>query len=106
MGMLVDNVIVIIDGILVDLKVGKDWMEVMIVIGWQIVMLLLEVILIVIIVFLLIYMLLDMVGVYMCDFFIVFVVFLLLSWILVLIYVLLMVDCWLYFVIDIDSIGK
>lgn len=35
MGMLVDNAIVIIDGILVDLKAGKDRMEAMTAIGRQ-----------------------------------------------------------------------
>lgn len=42
MGMLVDNAIVIIDGILVDLKAGKDRMEAMTAIGRQTAMPLLE----------------------------------------------------------------
>ena len=55
MGMLVDNAIVIIDGILVDLKAGKDRMEAMTAIGRQTAMPLLGATLIAIIAFLPIY---------------------------------------------------
>ena len=63
MGMLVDNAIVIIDGILVDLKAGKDRMEAMTAIGRQTAMPLLGATLIAIIAFLPIYMSPDTAGV-------------------------------------------
>lgn len=56
MGMLVDNAIVIIDGILVDLKAGKSRMEAMTAIGRQTAMPLLGATLIAIIAFLPIFM--------------------------------------------------
>ena len=92
MGMLVDNAIVIIDGILVDLKSGKSRMEAMTAIGKQTVMPLLGATLIAIIAFLPIYMSPDTAGVYTRDLFIVLAVSLLLSWILALIHVPLMAD--------------
>ena len=92
MGMLVDNAIVIIDGILVDLKSGKSRMEAMTAIGKQTAMPLLGATLIAIIAFLPIYMSPDTAGVYTRDLFIVLAVSLLLSWILALIHVPLMAD--------------
>ena len=62
MGMLVDNAIVIIDGILVDLKAGKPRMEAMTAIGRQTAMPLLGATLIAIIAFLPIYMSPDTAG--------------------------------------------
>ncbi len=64
MGMLVDNAIVIIDGILVDLKAGKSRMEAMTAIGRQTAMPLLGATLIAIIAFLPIFMSPDTAGVY------------------------------------------
>ncbi|WP_455667370.1 efflux RND transporter permease subunit [Phocaeicola sp.] len=92
MGMLVDNAIVIIDGILVDLKAGKDRMEAMTAIGRQTAMPLLGATLIAIIAFLPIYMSPDTAGVYTRDLFIVLAVSLLLSWILALMHVPLMAN--------------
>lgn len=92
MGMLVDNAIVIIDGILVDLKAGKSRMEAMTAIGRQTAMPLLGATLIAIIAFLPIYMSPDTAGVYTRDLFIVLAVSLLLSWVLALIHVPLMAD--------------
>ncbi len=106
MGMLVDNAIVIIDGILVDLKAGKNRMEAMTAIGRQTAMPLLGATLIAIIAFLPIYMSPDTAGVYTRDLFIVLAVSLLLSWILALIHVPLMADRRLHPAIDTDSTGK
>ena len=92
MGMLVDNAIVIIDGILVDLKAGKKRMEAMTAIGRQTAMPLLGATLIAIIAFLPIYMSPDTAGVYTRDLFIVLAVSLLLSWILALVHVPLMAN--------------
>ena len=92
MGMLVDNAIVIIDGILVDLKAGKDRMEAMTAIGRQTAMPLLGATLIAIIAFLPIYMSPDTAGVYTRDLFIVLAVSLLLSWVLALVHVPLMAE--------------
>ena len=69
MGMLVDNAIVIIDGILVDLKAGKSRMEAMTAIGRQTAMPLLGATLIAIIAFLPIFMSPDTAGVYTRDLF-------------------------------------
>ena len=106
MGMLVDNAIVIVDGILVDLKAGKNRMEAMTAIGRQTSMPLLGATLIAIIAFLPIYMSPDTAGVYTRDLFIVLAVSLLLSWILALIHVPLMADRRLHPAIDTDSTGK
>lgn len=95
MGMLVDNAIVIIDGILVDLKAGKKRMEALTAIGRQTAMPLLGATLIAIIAFLPIYMSPDTAGVYTHDLFIVLAVSLLLSWVLALIHVPLMADRYL-----------
>ena len=92
MGMLVDNAIVIIDGILVDLKAGKSRMEAMTAIGRQTAMPLLGATLIAIIAFLPIFMSPDTAGVYTRDLFIVLAVSLLLSWVLALVHVPLMAD--------------
>ena len=106
MGMLVDNAIVIIDGILVDLKAGKKRMEAMTAIGRQTAMPLLGATLIAIIAFLPIYMSPDTAGVYTRDLFIVLAVSLLLSWVLALIHVPLMADRRLHPAIDTGSTGK
>ena len=106
MGMLVDNAIVIIDGILVDLKAGKSRMEAMTAIGRQTAMPLLGATLIAIIAFLPIFMSPDTAGVYTRDLFIVLAVSLLLSWVLALIHVPLMADRRLHPAIDTDSTGK
>lgn len=87
MGMLVDNAIVIIDGILVDLKAGKPRMEALTAIGRQTAMPLLGATLIAIIAFLPIFLSPDTAGAYTRDLFIVLAVSLLLSWILALLYV-------------------
>ncbi|MGM9758612.1 MAG: efflux RND transporter permease subunit, partial [Parabacteroides sp.] len=92
MGMLVDNAIVIIDGILVDLKGGKERMEAMTAIGRQTAMPLLGATLIAILAFLPIFLSPDTAGVYTRDLFIVLAVSLLLSWILALCHVPLMAN--------------
>ena len=92
MGMLVDNAIVIIDGILVDLKNGKERMEAMTAIGRQTAMPLLGATLIAILAFLPIFLSPDTAGVYTHDLFIVLAVSLLLSWILALCHVPLMAN--------------
>ena len=92
MGMLVDNAIVIIDGILVDLKAGKNRREAMCAIGRQTAMPLLGATSIAIIAFLPIFLSPDSAGVYTRDLFIVLAVSLLLSWVLALVHVPLMAD--------------
>ena len=92
MGMLVDNAIVIIDGILVDLKAGKPRMEALTSIGRQTAMPLLGATLIAIIAFLPIFLSPDTAGVYTRDLFIVLAVSLLLSWLLALLHVPLMAN--------------
>lgn len=92
MGMLVDNAIVIVDGILVDLKAGKPKMEALTSIGRRTAMPLLGATLIAIIAFLPIFMSPDTAGVYVRDLFIVLGVSLLLSWVLALIHVPLMAE--------------
>lgn len=106
MGMLVDNAIVIIDGILVDLKAGKDRMEAMTAIGRQTAMPLLGATLIAIIAFLPIYMSPDTAGVYTRDLFIVLAVSLLLSWVLALLHVPLMANRRLHPAVENDNSGK
>lgn len=95
MGMLVDNAIVIIDGILVDLKRGKPRREAMTAIGRKTAMPLLGATLIAILAFLPVFLSPDTAGVYVRDLFIVLAVSLLLSWILALVQVPLMADNWL-----------
>ncbi|MDO4164696.1 MAG: efflux RND transporter permease subunit [Bacteroides sp.] len=92
MGMLVDNAIVIIDGILVDLKAGKERMEAMTAIGRQTAMPLLGATLIAIIAFLPIFLSPDTTGLYTRDLFIVLAVSLLLSWVMALLHVPLMAN--------------
>ena len=95
MGMLVDNAIVIIDGILVDLSIGKPRKEALTTIGKKTAMPLLGATLIAILAFLPIFMSPDTAGVYIRDLFIVMAVSLLLSWILALTHVPLMASLWL-----------
>lgn len=92
MGMLVDNAIVIADGILVDLKGGRPRMEAMTAIGRQTAMPLLGATLIAILAFLPIFLSPDTAGVYTRDLFIVLAVSLLLSWVLALVHVPLMAN--------------
>ncbi|MCD8266366.1 MAG: efflux RND transporter permease subunit [Prevotellaceae bacterium] len=92
MGMLVDNAIVIVDGILVDLKAGKPRQEALTAIGRQTAMPLLGATLIAIIAFLPIYLSPDTAGVYTHDLFVVLAVSLLLSWVLALTHVPLMAN--------------
>lgn len=92
MGMLVDNAIVIIDGILVDLKKGKPRLEAMTDIGRRTAMPLLGATLIAILAFLPIFMSPDTTGLYVRDLFIVLAVSLLLSWALALVHVPMMAD--------------
>ncbi len=95
MGMLVDNAIVIVDGILVDLKQGKPRLEAMTSIGRRTALPLLGATLIAIIAFLPVFLSPDTAGVYVRDLFIVLAVSLLLSWILALVHVPLMADRWI-----------
>lgn len=90
MGMLVDNAIVIIDGILVDKKANKPQMEALTSIGEKTAMPLLGATLIAILAFLPIFLSPDTTGLYVRDLFIVMAVSLLLSWILALVHVPLM----------------
>lgn len=106
MGMLVDNAIVIIDGILVDLKAGKPRMEAMTAIGRQTAMPLLGATLIAIIAFLPIFMSPDTAGVYTRDLFIVLAVSLMLSWVLALVHVPLMANRKLHPQVDVSTTGK
>jgi multidrug efflux pump subunit AcrB len=90
MGMLVDNAIVIVDGILIDLKQGKPHREALTSIGRKTAMPLLGATLIAILAFWPIFMSPDNAGVYVHDLFIVVAVSLMLSWILALTHVPLM----------------
>lgn len=92
MGMLVDNAIVITDGILVALKQGEPRREAMTEIGRKTAMPLLGATIIAILSFLPIALSPDTAGVYIRDLFIVLAVSLLLSWILALVHVPLMAD--------------
>lgn len=95
MGMLVDNAIVIIDGISVDLQTGKSRMEALTSIGRRTAIPLLGATLIAILAFLPIFLSPDTAGVYIRDLFIVLAVSLLLSWILALTHVPLLASRWL-----------
>ena len=106
MGMLVDNAIVIIDGILVDLKAGKSRMEAMTAIGRQTAMPLLGATLIAIIAFLPIFLSPDTAGVYVRDLFIVLAESLLLSWVLALVHVPLMANRRLFPKVEKNEDGK
>lgn len=92
MGMLVDNAIVIIDGILIDLKRGKSRMEAMTSIGKKTALPLLGATLIAILAFLPVFLSPDTAGVYVRDLFIVLAVSLLMSWVLALVHVPLMAN--------------
>lgn len=92
MGMLVDNAIVVTDGILVGLKTGKPRREAMTEIGRKTAMPLLGATAIAILSFLPVFLSPDSAGVYVRDLFIVLAVSLLLSWILALVHVPLMAD--------------
>ncbi len=84
MGMLVDNAIVIADGILVDLKRGKSRRDALTDIGRKTGLPLLAATVIAILAFLPIYLSPDTAGIYVRDLFIVLAVSLLLSWVLAL----------------------
>ncbi len=90
MGMLVDNAIVIVDGILIDLKLGKSRLEAMTDVGRRTAMPLLGATGIAILSFLPIFMSPDTAGIYVHDLFVVLAVSLLLSWVLALTHVPLM----------------
>ncbi len=92
MGMLVDNAIVILDGVLVDLKAGKPRMKALTDTARQTAMPLLGATLIAILAFWPLYLSPDTTGVYVRDLFIVLAVSLMLSWILALVHVPLMCD--------------
>ena len=92
MGMLVDNAIVIVDGILVDLRSGKPRAEALTSIGRKTAMPLLGATLIAILAFMPIFLSPDTSGVYVRDLFIVIAVSLLLSWLLALTHVPLMAN--------------
>ncbi len=92
MGMLVDNAIVIIDGILVDIHRGVPRMQALTAIGRRTALPLLGATSIAIIAFLPIYLSPDTAGVYTRDLFVVLCVSLLLSWLLALTHVPLMAD--------------
>ena len=96
MGMLVDNAIVIVDGILVDLRSGKPRAEALTSIGRKTAMPLLGATLIAILAFMPIFLSPDTSGVYVRDLFIVIAVSLLLSWLLALTHVPLMANCLLH----------
>ena len=92
MGMLVDNAIVILDGILIDMQRGMSRKEALTTIGKKTAMPLLGATLIAILAFFPIYLSPDTAGHYVRDLFIVLAVSLLLSWILALVYVPLQAD--------------
>ncbi len=92
MGMLVDNAIVIIDGILIDMKQGRSRIEALTGIGRRTAMPLLGATLIAILAFWPIFLSPDTAGIYVRDLFIVIAVSLMLSWILALVHVPIMAD--------------
>ena len=92
MGMLVDNAIVIVDGILIDLQNGRPRHEALTAIGRKTAMPLLGATLIAILAFWPIFLSPDTAGVYVRDLFIVIAVSLMLSWILALTHVPIMAD--------------
>ena len=95
MGMLVDNAVVIVDGILVDSLAGKSRMEALTSIGRKTAIPLLGATLIAILAFLPIYLSPDVTGLYVRDMFIVLAVSLFLSWILALMFVPILAKNWL-----------
>ena len=90
MGMLVDNAIVIVDGVLVDKAAGKSKMQALTSTGKKTAMPLLGATLIAILAFLPIFLSPDTTGLYVRDLFIVMSVSLLLSWLLALVHVPIM----------------
>lgn len=96
MGMLVDNAIVIVDGMLVAKSEGKRRKEVLTEIGRKTMWPLLGATLIVILSLLPIYLSPDVTGIYVHDMFIILAVSLLLSWILALTHIPIMADRYLY----------
>ena len=96
MGMLVDNAIVIVDGILVDRAAGKPRTAALTDIGRKTAMPLLGATLIAILAFLPIFMSPDTTGIYVRDLFIVIAVSLMLSWILALVHMPLMAGRYFY----------
>ena len=96
MGMLVDNAIVIIDGILVDKKAGVPRMEALTAIGRKTALPLLCATLIAILAFMPISLSPDVTGLYVHDMFIVLSVSLLLSWLLALVLVPILASWWIY----------
>lgn len=104
MGMLVDNAIVVLDGILIDLQRGKPRKEALTSIGKKTAMPLLGATLIAILAFFPIYLSPDTAGHYVKDLFIVLAVSLLLSWVLALVYVPIQADRMLK--IKKDKVGK
>lgn len=92
MGMLVDNAIVIVDGILVDLKAGKKREDALTDIGKQTGMPLLGATLIAILAFLPLFLSHDSTGTYVRDLFIVLAFSLSLSWVMALVLAPLMAD--------------
>lgn len=95
MGMLVDNAIVIVDGILVDHAAGKSRMASLTDTGRKTAMPLLGATLIAILAFLPIFLSPDTTGIYVRDLFIVIAVSLMLSWILALVHMPLMASRYL-----------
>ena len=95
MGMLVDNAIVILDGILVDMKRGVKKPESLTRIGQKTAMPLLGATVIAILAFLPIFLSPDTAGIYVRDLFIVLAVSLLLSWILALTHIPIHADSYL-----------
>jgi len=96
MGMLVDNAIVIVDGVLVDKELGKPMDHALTDIGRKTAMPLLGATLIAILAFFPIYLSPDTTGLYVRDLFIVLAVSLLLSWVLALVQVPLMCKSMLF----------
>lgn len=95
MGMLVDNAIVILDGILVDLRQGKARKEAMTAIGKKTAIPLFGATLIAILAFFPIFLSPDTAGVYIRDLFIVLAVSLLLSWVMALTFTPIMAEKYL-----------
>ena len=96
MGMLVDNAIVIVDGILVGRQKGLPRREALTSIGQKTALPLLGATLIAILAFLPIFLSPDVTGLYVRDMFIVLAVSLLLSWVLALVLVPILGDRWLF----------
>ncbi|MBR1517029.1 MAG: efflux RND transporter permease subunit [Bacteroidales bacterium] len=96
MGMLVDNAIVIIDGILVDKAAGRPRQEALTAICRKTAMPLLGATAIAILAFLPIFLSPDVTGLYVRDMFIVLAVALIISWILALVIVPVIASRWIY----------